>query len=344
MSTDTITDTTSEFVSKFYGQEVQKTEDLIFDACCVADYDLSLLTPITNEVKERRYGCGSPLPELLNGLTVLDLGSGAGIDVFIAAQLVGPQGRVIGVDMTDEQLDIARRNVDPIMKNIGYEKSNVEFLKGRIEEIPVESGTVDVVISNCVINLSENKEAVFKEIWRVLKPGGEFYIADIVADRRIPARLAADERLYSECLTGAAYMGDLTRIMRRAGFQDVRVVKDRLLDDVIEGIHFSSATLRGFKIDLEDQCEDYGQVAVYRGTMPEHKASFALDLGHDFRAGDPMRVCKNTADMIQQSRFAPHFAVSAEMFHMGLFDCSPAVAESTTANAEADTGITGSCC
>ena len=172
MSTDTITDTTSEFVSKFYGQEVQKTEDLIFDACCVADYDLSLLTPITNEVKERRYGCGSPLPELLNGLTVLDLGSGAGIDVFIAAQLVGPQGRVIGVDMTDEQLDIARRNVDPIMKNIGYEKSNVEFLKGRIEEIPVESGTVDVVISNCVINLSENKEAVFKEIWRVLKPGG----------------------------------------------------------------------------------------------------------------------------------------------------------------------------
>ncbi len=334
---------TSEFVSEFYGKEVQKTEDLIFDACCVADYDLSLLGPITDEVKSKRYGCGSPIPAMLSGCTVLDLGCGAGIDVFIAAQLVGPQGKVIGVDMTDEQLEVARRNVDPIMANIGFKNSNVEFVKGRIEEIPVESGTVDVVISNCVINLSEHKEKVFKEIWRVLKPGGEFYIADIIADRRIPARLASDKRLYSECLTGAAYSGDLTRTMRRAGFEDVRTVSSRLLNDTIEGIRFTSATLRGFKIDLEDQCEDYGQVAVYKGTMADHKDSFLLDLGHPFKAGEPVRVCKNTADMIQQSRFAPHFAVSPEMFHMGIFDCSPGASASSGDDVQMAVP-TGGCC
>ncbi len=330
---------TEEFVSEFYGKTVQKTEDLIYDACCVAEYDLALLGPITNEVKERRYGCGSPIPHELGGRTVLDLGSGAGIDCFIAAQLVGPRGRVIGVDMTDEQLDIARRNVAPIMANIGYAEPNVSFLKGRIEEIPVESGTVDVVISNCVINLSNNKEQVFREIHRILKPGGEFFISDIIADRRIPERLKADERLYSECLSGAAYFGDLKRIMRRAGFEDVRTVSNRPLNDIIEGIRFSAANLRGFKIDLEDQCEDYGQVAVYRGTIPNKEDVFELDLGHAFRAGVPMRVCKNTADMITQSRYARHFAVSAEIFHMGIFDCSP-----TSSVESAEAPVMNGCC
>jgi SAM-dependent methyltransferase len=226
--------------------------------------------------------------------------------------------------MTDEQLEIANRNIAPIMENIGYATPNIEFRKGRIEQIPVDTGTVDVVISNCVINLSTHKEQVFKEIWRVLKPGGEFYISDIIADRRIPTRLADDERLYSECLTGAAYEGDLHRIMREAGFMDVRYGSKRLLGDVIEGIHFFAANVRGFKVDLEDECEDYGQVAVYKGTIPGKETEFALDLGHVFTAGSPMRVCKNSADMLAQSRYAPHFTISDEMFHMGLFDCSPA--------------------
>lgn len=338
MATDT-----QAMVSDFYGKQVQKTEDLIFDACCVADYDLSLLAPITKEVKERRYGCGSPIPPELSGCTVLDLGCGAGIDVFIAAQLVGPEGRVIGVDMTPAQLEIAQRNVEPIMKNLGFAEPNVEFLEGKIEEIPVPSGSVDVVISNCVINLSEDKERVFAEIQRVLKPGGEFYIADIVADRRIPAHLQKDALLYSECLSGAAYHGDLTRTMRKAGFEDVRVVRERKLQDVIEGIYFSSVVLRGFKVALEDQCEDYGQVAVYRGTMADHKASFTLDVGHVFPAGEAVRVCKNTADMLRQSRYAAHFAVSAEMFHMGAFDCSPKADASPTEVAQRPVA-SGSCC
>ncbi len=329
-----------ESVSEFYGKTVKRTEDLAYDACCVADYTSEHLANITDEVKERRYGCGSPLPELLAGCTVLDLGCGAGIDCFIASQLVGESGRVIGLDMTEDQLAIARRNVDPITKNIGYAKPNVEFKHARIEEIPLEDNSIDVVISNCVINLSEAKHRVFGELHRVLKPGGEFFIADIIADRRIPARLAKDARLYSECLTGAAYNGDLHRIMRKAGFQDVRTVQSRLLADRIEGIHFHSATIRGFKLDLEDACEDYGQVAVYNGTIEDQPREFVLDQGHRFQAGVPMRVCKNTADMIRGTRFAAHFAVSEEMFHMGLFDCGPKEGSAS----DDGTAAGGACC
>lgn len=329
-----------EAVSAFYGKTVKRTEDLTYDACCVADYDADHLKNITDEVKARRYGCGSPLPPLLEGRTVLDLGCGAGIDCFIASQLVGETGRVIGIDMTEDQLAIARRNVDPITKNIGYAKPNVEFQLAKIEELPVDPASVDVVISNCVINLSSQKERVFAELHRVMKPGAEFFIADIIADRRIPAHLAADERLYSECLTGAAYSQDLRRIMQRAGFEDVRTVQRRALADRIEGIHFSSVTLRGFKLDLEDACEDFGQVAVYKGTVADQPHQFVLDLGHQFESGVPMRVCKNTADMLLGSRFAPHFAVSEEMFHMGLFDCGPSL---STPGAEA-TAAGGACC
>lgn len=311
-------------VSVYYGQQILKTEDLAYDACCTTDYDPALLANLTEEVLEKRYGCGSPVPEGLDGATVLDLGCGAGADCFIAAQLVGPNGKVIGVDMTDEQLDVARRNVEPHMKNFGYPRANVEFRKGYIEEIPVEADSVDVVISNCVINLSQDKQRVFDEIWRVLKPGGELYIADIVADRRVPAHLQSDEVLWSECLTGAAYVEDLRRITERAGFADLRIVKSRGLSDVIEGIRFASRTMRAFKLPLEDRCEDFGQVAVYQGTLAATPKSFTLDDQHVFDAGVPTRVCKNTADMLSQSRFAGHFLVSEPLAHIGTFDCAPA--------------------
>ena len=319
-----------ERVSEFYGETVQKTEDLQFAACCVDDYDTALLEHLTEEVLERRYGCGSPIPDVLEGRTVVDLGSGAGADCFIASQLAGPKGRVIGVDMTDEQLEIARRNIEPHMEQFGFDEPNNEFREGLIEELPIDDGVADVVISNCVINLSEDKQAVFDEIWRVLGDGGEFYISDIVADRRIPDRLQQDELLWSECLTGAAYGEDLRRIMQKAGFADVRTVKSEPTGDSIEGIGFRSEVLRGFKLDLEDRCEDYGQVAVYRGTIAGSETSFVLDENHRFVAGEPMRVCRNTADMLSQTRFADHFQVSDPLGHYGPFDCeSPSGVEGT---------------
>lgn len=329
-----------ESVSRFYGQDVQKTQDLEYSACCTTDYDSSLISNLTDEVLDKRYGCGSPIPESLEGATVLDLGCGAGADCFIASQLVGQSGRVIGIDMTDEQLEVAERNIAPHMEAFGFSEPNIEFRKGFIEEIPAEDSSVDVVISNCVINLSDDKEKVFDEIWRVLEPGGEFYIADIVADRRVPAHLQDDELLWSECLTGAAYIEDLRRMMGASGFLDVRAVKSRRLAEVIEGIRFYSRTLRGFKIPtLEDRCEDFGQVAIYRGTIEGHQKTFTFDQTHVFEAGVATRVCKNSADMLSQSRFARHFDVSAPVRHLGLFDCAPIVVER-----EVEEPAAGSCC
>ncbi len=311
-------------VSEFYGKTVQKTEDLGYSACCTTDYDTTLLKKLTDEVLEKRYGCGSPVSEFMDGLTVLDLGCGAGADCYIASQLVGPNGHVIGVDMTDEQLEVANRNIEPHMKNFGYDKPNIEFRKGFIEEIPAEDNSVDLIISNCVINLSDNKQQVFNEMWRILKPGGEFFVSDIVADRRVPAHLQDDDLLWSECLTGAPYVEDLRRMTRASGFMDVRVVKSRALPEVIEGIRFASRNMRGFKLELEDQCEDYGQVAIYKGTIEGHEKQFMLDDHHLFIAGTPMRVCKNSADMLSKTRFAKHFHVSEPLAHLGLFDCAPA--------------------
>ena len=278
-------DAVKERVSEFYGKTVRKTEDLLYSACCTLDYDPALLEKLTDEVRNKRYGCESPIPNVLEGRTVVDLGSGAGADCFIAAQLVGESGNVVGVDMTQELLEISRRNIDPIMKNFGYAKPNIAFLEGHIEELPVEDNFADVVISNCVINLSPNKEDIFREVWRVLKPGGEFYISDIVSDRRIPETFDKDPRLYSECMTGAAYTGDLRQIMMKAGFFDVRTFSSRAIVEVIESVNFKSVILRGFKIDLEDTNEDYGQVACYRGTISQSPKSFTLDADNVFPAG-----------------------------------------------------------
>ena len=164
-------------------------------------------------------GCGNPtmVAELGPGETVLDLGSGAGIDCFLAARRVGPEGRVIGVDMTDEMLHRARENA----ANAGFE--NVDFRKGYIEELPVEDATVDVIVSNCVVNLSPDKERVFAESFRVLKPGGRLAISDLVAHRPFSNAERADAKRYSECITGAETEARLLDMMQAAGFVETAV-------------------------------------------------------------------------------------------------------------------------
>lgn len=331
-------------VRDYYENEVQKTDDLEFDACCTTDYDPALTANLTDAVLDKRYGCGSPIPSLLEGRTVVDLGCGAGADCFIASQLVGPEGRVIGVDMSEEQLAVARENVDAHMEAFGYDESNVEFLHGEIEDVPVDSGVADVVISNCVINLSPDKPAVYDEIWRVLKPGGEFYVSDVVADRRVPEHLKDDEQLWSECLSGALYEEDLRRVEQSAGFSDTRVVRSQPTGDVVEGVRFMSQVRRGFKLDLEDRCEDYGQVAVYNGTI-EGEPSFELDDHHLFPAGEPVRVCQNTATMLSETRLAAHFEVSEPLRHLGPFECADDASTSTdSVDSPSEDTDTGSCC
>lgn len=350
-----MSNTILESVQQYYGSTLSSTDDLKTSACCTddaqPDYIRAILSEIEPEILARFYGCGSPLPEALDGLTVLDLGCGTGRDVFLASKLVGEQGRVIGVDMTDEQLTVGQQHLDAQMQRFGYQQPNVELRHGYIEDLAaagIADNSVDLVMSNCVLNLSADKESVFREIFRVLKPGGELYFADVFSDRRVPEAIRQDPVIYGECLGGALYGEDFRRIMQRVGFNDHRVVSSRplSLDDpaIIARagmIAFSSATVRAFKLpELEDRCEDYGQVATYQGSIPHHPHHFELDDHHRFEAGRPMLVCGNTAAMLEETRFGAHFKVSGDRStHFGLFDCAPA-----TSNDSGSDDSAASCC
>lgn len=346
---------TLKSVRDYYGQVLKTNRDLKTSACCTSDSFpppiREILREIHPDVIAKFYGCGSPIPPELTGKTVLDLGSGSGRDCFILSRLVGPSGRVIGVDMTPEQLDIARRHVGYHMEKFGYAKPNIEFLQGYIEDLKslgIADNSVDVVISNCVINLSPDKERVFSEIFRVLKPGGELYFSDVFADRRVPPHLAEDPVLLGECLGGALYIEDFRRLLARVGCVDYRVVsssKLALTDPAIERkagmIGFHSMTVRAFKLTLEDRCEDYGQVAYYLGTVPEQPHRFVLDDHHVFETGRPHPVCGNTAAMLGRTRYAPHFNIIGDTrVHHGLFDCGPKAAVNISSGNKPD----GACC
>jgi arsenite methyltransferase len=206
-------------------------------------YDQSQLASIP-EGANLGLGCGDPTAEadLQPGQTVLDLGSGAGVDCFIAARRVGPEGRVIGVDMTDAMLEKARANAH----SGGF--ANVEFRKGEIENLPVESGTVDRIISNCVINLAPDKRPVFAEAYRVLKPGGAITVSDIVSSGPVPESVRADLNLWAGCTAGAMDKGDYLDLIRQAGFSRVSVLKE-VIYDYLHGADFgfASVTVRAVK-------------------------------------------------------------------------------------------------
>jgi len=345
---------TIEAVREYYGSALKSSADLKTTACCAAEapapHLASILERIHPEVTERFYGCGCPLPPALEGATVLDLGCGSGRDCYMLSSLVGPEGSVIGIDMTPEQLEVARRHRPFHAEAFGHPASNIEFVEGYIEDLAaagVADESVDVVVSNCVLNLSPDKPRVFAEIWRALRPGGELYFADVFADRRVPAELAADPVLGGECLGGAMYVEDFRRLLAGVGGLDARVcasspiaVEDDRLARRIGMIGFRSMTVRAFKLALEDRCEDYGQVAWYLGTLPEHPHAFELDDHHRFETGRPLLVCGNTAEMLTATRYAPHFRVDGDRsVHHGLFDCAPG----TLAAAGRDGATTGCC-
>jgi len=322
-----------DIVREYYGRELQSSADLKTSACCdpsdVPDWLRAVLANIHPQVLARYYGCGLACPPLLEGLRVLDLGCGAGRDAFALAQLVGADGAVVGVDMTAEQLAIAEQYRPHHAEAFGFD--NVRFLDGyieRLDELDLEPGSFDVIVSNCVVNLSTDKEAVLRGVHRLLREGGEFYFADIYADRRVPEALRDNPTLYGECLGGALYWNDFLSVAKAAGFPDPRLVEDRPLelDPELEaltgGIAFHAATYRLFKISgLETACEDHGQAARYRGSSEQHPGSFRLDKHHLFEAGRSVPVCGNTARMLQETRFAPHFEVTGDYSrHFGIFE------------------------
>jgi len=343
-----------ESVKEYYGKKLQNKDDLQESSCCCTELPPAeireILPLIAEEILSKFYGCGSPLPPFLAGKTVLDLGCGTGRDVYVASKLAGEQGLVIGVDMTTEQIETAKKYQEEQRVRFGFKASNVKFFQGYIEDLKslgLEDESVDVVISNCVINLSPAKEQVFREIYRVLKPGGELFFSDIFVDRRIPEALANDPVLRGECLSGAMYTEDFRRLLAQCGWADFRYTEVRdlaLNNEAIESLlgfaTFSSRTVRAFKLgDLEDLCEDYGQVAYYNGSITGSPFYFDLDDHHRFYTGKPMLICGNTASMLQNTRYSQAFKVIGDRsVHYGVFGgCYPE-------EYEFDPTAAGSCC
>ncbi|MEO0357464.1 MAG: methyltransferase domain-containing protein [Pseudomonadota bacterium] len=325
-----------ENVQDYYGKVLQSSADLQTNACCEPEempiWLKQVLSDVHDEVLMRYYGCGLIAPEALKGARVLDLGCGAGRDVYALSRMVGEDGYVVGVDMTDEQLAIARDYQDYHREKYGFAKSNVEFHKGFIEELdqlPLDPGSFDVIVSNCVVNLATDKEAVLRGAYHLLKPGGEMYFSDVYADRRVPESMAKDEVLYGECLSGALYWNDFISFAKRVGFDDPRLVTHRpitienqRLELAVQPLKFTSATYRLWKLDgLESECEDYGQAVIYKGTIENCPHALPLDGHHIIETGKVFPVCGNTWTMLANTRFAEHFTFIGDFGqHYGIFE------------------------
>ncbi len=329
--------------------------------CCPVDYDPRYLEVIPQEVLDRDYGCGDPSTHLLEGETVLDLGSGGGKICFIASQVVGQTGRVIGVDMTDDMLDLARGAAPAVAEAVGY--SNVEFRKGKIQDMRLDvaavedrlaeqpitdlaslqtyeafveqqrserplvaDGSVDAVVSNCVLNLvsHEQKPALFAEIFRVLRRGGRAIISDIVSDVEVPEHLRADADLWSGCISGAFQEEAFLQAFEDAGFYGVTLDKrDSAPWQVVDGIEFRSVTVVAYK-GKQGPCFDHGQAVVFKGPW---KAVLDDDQ-HLYERGVPTAVCAKTFDILSGAPYGGQFELLAPAEPVDpatapLFACAP---------------------
>ena len=346
-----------KIVKERYAQGAQALEA---ELCCPTDYDPRYLEVIPTEVLERDYGCGDPSKYLAEGDTVLDLGSGTGKICFIAAQVVGARGRVIGVDMTEDMLDVARRAAPIVAERLGF--ANVEFRRGRIQDLAldlelldhelgeqpissyeqllaiedraaglrrdqplVEDDSVDVVVSNCVLNLVENsnKKSLFREIHRVLRRGGRAVISDIVSDEPVPVEMQQNAELWSGCISGAFTEDGFLDAFEQAGFYGIRVVERQAEPwRTVGGIEFRSLTVEAFK-GKEGPCIERLQAVVYRGPFKE----VLDDDGHRMERGKRYAVCDKTYRIFGQEPYrkffdfiAPHETVPLE--NAEPFDCS----------------------
>jgi len=308
--------------------------------CCPVSYDPQYLKVIPDEVIERDYGCGDPSQHVREGETVLDLGSGTGKICFIASQVVGPRGRVIGVDMTDAMLEVARRNLSIVAERIGY--ANVEFRKGRIQDLALDlerldaelkarpitdadtflkagelaeelrvthpliaSDTVDVVVSNCVLNLVEPraKRQLFAEIIRVLKNGGRAVISDIVSDEEVPLEMQTDPELWSGCISGALTETGFLDAFSEAGFYGTRILKrDPAPWRVVGGIEFRSLTVEAFK-GKQGLCFERNQAVIYNGPFKE----VLDDDNHRLIRGVRHAVCDKTYQLYKKAPYREFF-------------------------------------
>jgi MoaA/NifB/PqqE/SkfB family radical SAM enzyme/SAM-dependent methyltransferase len=288
-------------VRRFYSQAAETPKEGL---CCPTTFDPAEIEHIPKDVIDRFYGCGSPVSAagLRPGEVFVDLGCGAGIDVFIAAKKVGPDGRAIGIDMTGRMLAVARASQPIVSGRLGYDAA--EFREGFLESPPADTKSADVVTSNCVVNLSPDKGKVFQEIWRMLKDGGRAVIADIVSEREVPPSLKTNPELWGECTVGALTEEQFLAALEKAGFFGIEILKKTYWKS-IEGFPFHSVTVRGWKLEKTAGCKFTGQRAVYLGPQ---KAVIDEE-GHTFPRGVPVEVCTDTAFKLRTPPYAGSFAV-----------------------------------
>jgi SAM-dependent methyltransferase len=296
-------DEITQKVSDRYAKAASTGEQM----CCPTSYDMGhLKTFIPEEVLKISYGCGTPagLKTVRTGETVLDIGSGGGIDCFEASRLVGPSGRVIGIDMTDTMLEIARKNASVVATNLGYSASNVEFRKGLADAMPVEDHTIDLIISNCVINLAPDKRKVFREMYRVAKPGGRFTISDIVSDQTVPQYLVHDSQKWGDCLSGALTLANYIAGMGHVGFLGIHLVKSSPWR-IIDGIHFFSVTLTGYKLPPAAKTASV-RYATLRGPF----SRVTDERGTTYQRGIPQPITPDDALLLSAPPCIDHFLLT----------------------------------
>ncbi|QDS94517.1 arsenite S-adenosylmethyltransferase [Roseimaritima multifibrata] len=308
--------------------------------CCPVEYSSDLLKVIPDEIIERDYGCGDPTPYVRSGETVLDLGSGGGKLCYIAAQVVGAEGRIIGVDCNREMLGLARKHAPAVAQQLGY--ANVDFRYGLIQDLALDldqlgeelskspvndpagylalrqaedrlrreqplvaDDSIDCVLSNCVLNLvrQQDRRQLFAEIFRVLRRGGRAAISDIVSDESVPERLQQDPELWSGCITGAFREDEFLKAFEEAGFHGIEIVKRQSEPwRTVEGIEFRSVTVVAHK-GKAGPCLERGQAVSYRGPFKRVQD----DDGHTYFRGERMAVCDKTFNLLQQEPYTNMF-------------------------------------
>lgn len=330
--------------------------------CVPVSYDRSLLSIIPDEIIEKDYGCGNPSRYVREGETVLDLGSGSGKACYLTCQIVGPNGRVIGVDFNEEMLRLARKYQDAVGERLGYH--NVEFRRGKIQNLELDldrvdeylarhpvcstadlfelrefeerisqthplipDESIDVIVSNCVLNLvrSEDKRQLFSEMYRVLRRGGRVAIADIVSDEPVPDHLKRDPELWSGCISGAFQEEELLRAFEEAKFYGMHIEEMRAEPyRTIEGIEFRSITVTAYK-GKEGPCIERNQAVIYRGPWKQ----VVDDDHHVLPRGVRIAVCDKTYQLYSKPPYQDQFMLippreEIPLEQAGVFDCARA--------------------
>lgn len=331
---------TTETEASVYERYAAAAAEVQSALCCPVEYSERLLEPIPEEILAKDYGCGDPSPYVRPGDVVVDLGSGAGKLCYMMAQVVGPEGRVIGVDCNREMLALARRYVEVVAGRLGF--ANVEFRYGLIQDLRLDldalareldarevhdaagwlalrsveerlrreqpliaDASVDCVVSNCVLNLvrPRDRAELFAEIFRVLRRGGRAVISDIVSDEDVPERLQKDPNLWSGCISGAFREDRFLEAFEEAGFHGIEITSRQPEPwQTVEGIEFRSVTVTAYK-GKQGPCLERNQAVIYRGPFK----TVTDDDGHTYYRGERMAVCDKTYHLLQREPYAGMF-------------------------------------